>query len=373
MNVAVIGGGVIGLSLAFELSQRSHQVSVFETGEVGKKASWAGAGALLPANAETAQHPLEHLEALSNRLHSQWAESLRQLTDLDNGYRKSGGLYVASSPGEVATLAGSVNYWNERKIPIEVLDRQQLLSSYPELCPAMIQSQPFMSAYTPDESQICNPWHLEALCSACQKLGARILPNTTVQSVESSSNSAALKFGNETQSFDAVVWACGAWTEQAIGSMLDIKGPAIVPVRGQMLLYLLDKKLELPIVNEGNRYIVSRDTGHVLVGATIEEVGFDETTTESAVQQLASDAQRLIPALTPDRVLKSWAGLRPGTFDSFPFMGKLPDRQNLFVSTGHFKTGLQLSPGAAILMADLIEGKEPSIEMSPFDPSRVLV
>ena len=131
--------------------------------------------------------------------------------------------------------------------------------------------------------------------------------------------------------------------------------------------------MELPIINEGTRYIVPRQDGHVLVGATIEEAGFDESTTESGIGKLASDAQRLVPLLTKEKMVKTWAGLRPGTHDGLPYMGRLPGLGNAFVSTGHFKIGLQLSPGAAVAMADLMEGKETLVDLTPFDPSRVLV
>jgi len=140
-----------------------------------------------------------------------------------------------------------------------------------------------------------------------------------------------------------------------------------------MILYKLDAPLALPIVNEGTRYVVPRDDGHVLVGATIEEAGFNESTTDEAKMTLAADAKRLVPLLTEDKIEKAWAGLRPGTHDAFPYMGRLPGCENAFVSTGHFKTGLQLSPGSAVAMADLIEGKDTLVDLTPFDPSRVLV
>jgi glycine oxidase len=171
--------------------------------------------------------------------------------------------------------------------------------------------------------------------------------------------------------FDAVVFACGAWTQKVTSELVDCV--QMVPVRGQMILYRLEQPLDLPIINEGARYVVPRDNGYVLVGATIEEAGFDETTTDSAIETLAADARRLVPALSQDKIEKTWAGLRPGTHDGFPYMGRFPGFDNAFVSTGHFKTGLQLSPGSAVAMADLIEGKKTLVDLTPFAPSRVLV
>ncbi len=373
MKIAIIGGGAIGLSLAWELAGRSHGVTLIDESAFGRKASWAGAGVLYPANFETATHPIEQLEAISNRVHKQWADQLMKLTGIDNGYRECGGLYVAASPGEVASLVGSVGYWHERNVAVDFIDAKAVARRYPDLCPKLVHGNAFRAAYTPQESQICSPRHLEALESACKSLGVQLRPNCDVQQVRETTNHVAVTIASSEHIFDAVVWACGAWTQQAIMRCMQRQGPDMVPVRGQMLLYFLDQRLDLPIINKGNRYIVPRDTGHVLVGATIEKVGFDETTTEEALEKLTRDAHELIPALTPGKIVKSWAGLRPGTWDAFPYMGKMPACERIFVSTGHFKTGLQLSAGASLAMADLIEEKTPEVDMTPFDPSRVLI
>lgn len=370
MNVAIIGGGVIGLSLAWELSQRGHQITLIDQEAFGKKASWAGAGILLPGNASTAIHPLEHLEALSNDLHHSWAQRLLEQTGIDNGYRNCGGLYVATSAGEVATLAGSLGFWKERSIRVESLDRETFAARYPALG-HLAQAKPFAAAWAPDEAQICNPWHVQALVRACELSGVELLPEHAVSDFQfTPQRIASLQVGDQHREFEQIVFACGAWTEQVTADFADCL--PMVPVRGQMLLYKLDQPLRTPIVNEGTRYVVPRDDGHVLVGATIEEVGFNESTNASSIETLAGDAERLVPSLRREKLLKSWAGLRPGTHDGFPYMGRLPGWENVFVSTGHFKTGLQLSPGAAVSMADFIEGKTPAIDLTPFAPSRVL-
>jgi glycine oxidase len=147
----------------------------------------------------------------------------------------------------------------------------------------------------------------------------------------------------------------------------------MLPVRGQMLLYKLDAAPFAAVVNEGTRYLVPRTDGHVLFGATIEEVGFDTSTTESGIANLIEHATSLLPQLTEDRLVKTWAGLRPGTFDGFPYIGPLSHSSNLFVATGHFKAGLHLSPGTAEIVADLVEQKTPSIDLRPFAPSRTNV
>ena len=371
MKVAIIGGGVIGLSAAWELSSRGHEVTLIDKGAFGRKASWAGAGILLPGNAETAIHPLEHLEAASNDLHETWSQRLMELTAIDNGYRKCGGIYVAMTDGEIATLSGSILYWQERNIEAEKLSRESFASQYPSLS-NLATMEKFVSAALPGEAQICNPWHVQALVKACEMNSVRLVPNQTVSNFETSSRELeSITIDGQHQKFEACVFACGAWTQQVTSALVDCV--QMVPVRGQMILYRLDAPLDLPIINEGTRYVVPRDDGHVLVGATIEEAGFDDSTTESAIEKLSSDAERIVSALTRDKIKKTWAGLRPGTHDGFPYMGRLPGFDNVFVSTGHFKTGLQLSSGSAVAMADLIEDKETLVDLTPFDPSRVLI
>ena len=374
MKVAIIGGGAIGLSLGWELAERGHKITIIDQNQFGRKASWAGAGVLLPGNAETAIHPLEHLEEASNQFHKKWSKRLLEQTGIDNGYRKTGGLYVATSPGEIATLIGSLGYWAERKIDVEKLSTEEFASRFPKMKHLVNPANSsFLSAWMPAEAQICNPWHIKALVAACEKANVTLLPNQTVSKFEKSSAHAvcAIEVDGELIEVDHCVFACGAWTQQVASALVD--SVQVVPVRGQIVLYRLDEPLELPVINEGTRYIVPRDDGHVLVGATIEEVGFDESTTQRELDQLAADAKRLVPNLTKDKIVQTWAGLRPGTHDGFPYMGRLPGFDNAFVSTGHFKTGLQLSSGSAVAMADLIEEKPSFVDLTPFDPSRVLL
>jgi glycine oxidase len=234
------------------------------------------------------------------------------------------------------------------------------------------KSEKFLSAWMPEEAQICNPWHVKALVAACERGRVRMLPSTTISEFNASTHELkSIRVAGEQIEFDVCVFACGAWTQNVTKPFIDCV--QMVPVRGQMILYRLDAALELPVINEGTRYIVPRNDGHVLVGATIEEVGFDESTTDSEIGKLAADAQRLVPSLTREKIVKTWAGLRPGTHDGFPYMGRLPSFDNVFVSTGHFKIGLQLSTGSAVAMADLIENKPTLVDLTPFDPSRVLV
>ncbi len=387
MKIAIIGGGVIGLSIAWEVTRRGHQAVVIEKSRLGRGASWAGAGILPPSNAATAIHPMEHLEARSDELHPQWAQRLKEETGIDNGFQTCGGLYVARTTGERASLLGRASEWKERAIPFHELTRAELSDQFPALSQTVQDNA--MAWWAPGETQICNPHHVQALISACRKQGVELLENCgepkilysndTVTQITIDPNSSAPR----AISADAYCLTAGPWSGeiasrflgQASDQSVDTEGDPLpmLPVRGQMLLYKLDTAPFAAVVNEGTRYLVPRSDGHVLFGATIEEVGFDTSTTESGIANLTEHAQSLLPQLSENCLVKTWAGLRPGTFDGFPYIGPLSHSSNLFVATGHFKAGLHLSPGTAEVVADLVEQKTPKIDLRPFAPSRTKV
>ena len=362
----VIGAGIIGLSIAWELVKRGHHVTVVQRDQVGRQASWAGAGLLVPANEETAIHPLDQLTALSNRLHAEWADQLKSETGIDNGYQVCGGIYLARSQGEQAALSGLKRYWTECQIDYHDLSMTELAAQQPHLLTDGMQ----MAMSVPGEAQIRNPHHLRALKVACQQRGVEFLSDVDDLSFETqASRLTGLRIGNHRIPGDTFCVAAGAWTSQLLhplGVPL-----SMIPVRGQMLLYLWPEGMLTTILNEGSRYLVPRRDGHVLVGSSTEEAGFDPTTTSDVLQELGAFAESLFPDLNPQRLESSWAGLRPATYDGFPYLGRLPDWENGFVATGHFKVGLQQSTGTACIMADLIENQSLSIDITPFAPSRV--
>ena len=370
MKFAILGGGVIGLSLAWEMAGRGHAVTLVEHGRFGRKASWAGAGILLPGNDNTALHPIERLESLSNQLHEQWSQQLLEQTGIDNGYRQCGGVYVARTLGEKVSLIGSLDYWQQRGIAAEPLSATEFRNRYPSVCASVTAPEHFFAVVLPEEAQICNPWHLNALVAACRLAGVEMLDQQAMAEVETTSDSIrGIRLADRVITADAFCFACGAWTESVLNS-IDVPLP-MTPVRGQMVLFRGDNALPLPIVNEGIRYLVPRPDGHVLVGATVEEVGFDESTVETDIESLVQFAMNLVPSLSRDDIVKSWAGLRPGTWDGFPYLGPVPGFANGMVAAGHFRTGLQLSASTAVVMTDLLEDRPAVIDLSPFSLTRV--
>ena len=364
-SVLVVGGGVIGLSLAWELVKRGRQVALVDKGKLGRKASWAGAGILAPANAKTATQPMDKLMGLGSDLHRQWAEDLFEATGIDNGYRECGGIYVAETKGDKAALTGQMLNWSEYEIEFEHVDRSNHWQA-----DFLGVGGEAMILNVPGESQICNPDHLDALADGCRQNGVKIYEQCGEPRLNLSNGRVdAVSIGGDRFEFDQVCICVGAWSKEWL-SQFGVQLP-LIPVRGQMLMFKLEEPVFSSIINVGTRYIVPRETGHVLVGSTLEEVGFDERTTDEKLLELQQFAISMVPVLTSDKCVASWAGLRPATHDGFPFMGRLASLENCLVATGHFKCGLQMSPAVAVCMADLLEGKDTIMDVSPFDPSRL--
>lgn len=365
-NCLIIGGGVIGLSLASELARRAWHVRVIDRQRLASEASWAGAGILPPANADTAIHPIDKLRALSHQLHQSWAKRLLAATGIDNGLRRCGGIYLATSAGEAASLAAMAQSLREEQIACIRLSSDALSN----LEPAIARRDSIRAAYRlPDEYQLRNPRHLQALLQECRQLGVTLdehceateiaITGDKIQSVTTSHGKLQA---------DAYVVTGGAWTHKIL-QQIGVS-TAILPMRGQIVLFRCDRPPVTHILNEGPRYIVPRDDGHVLVGSTEEEVGFDKSNTDEGIRDLTEFAYNLLPSLREATIERTWAGLRPATFDGFPYIGRAPGLGNLYVAAGHFRSGLHLSPGTAVLLAQMLCGETPELDLTPFRVSR---
>ena len=365
MKLLVVGGGIIGMSIAYEMVQRGHQVVVVERESIGRKASYAGAGILVPGNERTALHPIEWLFARSCQLHAEWAAQLKSETGIDNGYHVCGALHLARTPGDLAGLAGAKEEFQIHKIRHQELTFQEAIRNAPCLAEIKDQHPPRKFVWLPDEAQFCNPAHMQALLLACRKRGVIVLENVPDIQLDWMGDHVALH--RPEMDVDMVCIAAGAWSGQVL-ERLGIALP-MVPVRGQIVLFQLDQPPFECVIYEGSRYLVPRRDGHVLAGATIEEAGFNEDIQQESIAELKRFASRIAPQLSDANAIKSWAGLRPATFDGMPYIGQCGT--NLFVASGHFKSGLQLSTATAVVLADQMEEKPPPVDLAPFHPLRM--
>jgi len=361
----IIGGGVIGLSLAYELSARGQRVKLIDRGEPGREASWAGAGILPPANRATATEPLDQLAALSLELHGDWAARLQAETGIDNGFRRCGALYVARTEVDRATLIETATTQQQAAIEFRALSGDELARVEPALDAATLRG----TWFAPGECQIRNPRHLKALVAACHARGVEIITGVETHDFETSEGRivSAVTSGGRIEAGSFCV-ANGAWSRRLL-SRLGIEVP-LKPIRGQIVLLATRGREIRHIVNEGDRYLVPRDDGYVLVGSTKEDAGFDKRPTAGGTGGLLQLAIELAPVLASARIERCWAGLRPATADELPLIGRMPGLANAYVATGHYRSGLTLSTGTAVTLAQVIEGNVSMVPLEAFRPDR---
>jgi glycine oxidase len=363
-EVVIVGGGVIGLSIAYALGREGVAATVLDRAELGRAASWAGAGIIAPESERKAAHPMEALRSLSARTYPQWSEALREQTGIDNGYRLSGGVDVARTEAEEHTLRALAGRWREEGIAFERMEPRDFDRVEPALNPDLR-----VAYFLPDRAQIRNPRHVRALAEAASALGARLRPGLAAEGFEvRAGRITAVRTAEGSLPCGAVVVAAGPWSAALLeGLGLTVPTP---PIKGQIVLLCGDRPLLRRIVEHGKNYLVPRDDGRILVGATEEDAGFDLRPTPPAVRDLLDEALALCPILTGAEVERAWAGLRPGSIDTRPYLGPAPGFANLIVATGHRRAGLQLAPGTALIVADLILGRPPRIDPTPFRPGR---
>ncbi len=378
MDCLILGGGVIGLSLAYELAGHGIRARVVDRQELGREASWAGAGIIPAAQFLPGDFPLEQLAGLSCELHPLWAERLREETGIDNGYCPCGGIYLARDPETLHGLELTADDWYGREdrrsggqgeTGVERLDGRRLRALAPALGVSFEAAgwpdRVLAAYYHPEEAQLRNPRHVRALITACRQRGVELLPGTEVQTLHiERGRLAGVQTSAGRLSAETVVVTTGAWT----GRLLVKVGitARITPVRGQIVLYRCPPGLLTPVVNDGPRYLVPRDDGRVLVGSTEEHAGFVKETTEEGIAGLMRFARELSPAVADCPVERTWAGLRPATDDGLPYLGRLPGLDNAFIAAGHFRSGLHLSTGTAVVMGQLLRGEQPAIDLRPF-------
>ena len=355
-DVAVVGGGIIGLTCAYFLAKEGLSVEVFDRGDLGKEASWAGAGILPPGNPAGAATPIDRLRAIGSMRFPGFSAELRDLTGIDNGYLRCGGIEFLEEHETREVL----ELWENEGIAFERLTRDGLRSYEPAV--EDVPAEPYL---LPGCAQVRNPRHIQALIAGCERVGVKLNPNRQIEGL----------FGERKRPHfvplgNRVIVAAGPWSNTLI-TATNQRGPGIHPVRGQIVLLKTPERVVTRVLMFGKRYLVPRLDGHVLIGSTEEpEALFEKANTAEAVADLLALATRTVPALGSAELVKCWSGLRPGTPDGLPFIGAVPGWENVFVAAGHFRAGVQLSIGTAQTVTELFTGKPTCVPLDAFAVDR---
>ncbi len=368
-RVAIIGAGVIGLGIAWRLARRA-DVSVFDRGKAGAGASHAAAGMLAAcAEAEPGEEALLTLNRDSQARWPAFADELKHATGVDVELRREGTLVLALTADDQAVLAHRLDFQKKLGLPLEWLSAAATRAKEPHLAGKIAGA-----VFSPEDHQVDNRKVVAALRIAAENAGAKIHEHQAVREVSVQSGAArgvGLEDGTRIDA-DIVVLAAGAWSRGIAGLPPD-RRPPVRPVKGQMFALRMDAAA--PLLNHvlwaPGAYLVPRCDGRLIVGATVEEKGFDDTITAGAMLTLLEAAWRAIPAIEELPIDEIWAGHRPGSRDDAPILGRAP-LENLFYATGHHRNGILLAPVTADTLAKLIldDVTEPVIQ--PFGLERFL-
>ncbi len=364
-HIAIVGGGVIGLSIAWQLARAGQQVSIYERGQCGREASWAAAG-MLAAAAETApgQESFFALARASRDLWHRFAAELEAASGVKIGYAGGATLVAAQSVEHATHLRLTAKHLRGFDEPVRLLSGAEAIAREPTLAKDVQ-----LALLSPKDGQVENRALCEALVIACSRAGVSIYEHQAVQQLEQTGNVATgVRVNDEVLDFDGVVFCAGAWTSANLFGAERLAA-AVRPVKGQMLALQTDAAAPTHIVWGQGVYIVPREDGRIVIGATAEEAGFDTEVHRTDIASLHARASQLVPSLADAEVVESWAGLRPGSRDDLPLMGPL-EIDHLWVASGHYRNGILLAPITAKLMARaILDGQAPA-PLLPFLPTR---
>jgi len=335
----IIGAGVAGLAVAQRLLLQGASVTVLERGEVGRESSWAGGGILSPLCPWDYPEAVTRLTSLGAALFPQWVAGLHVATAIDPEYEVSG--MQVLPPFDLAIA----RHWcDEHGLRLQENAAGLLL---------------------PDVAQVRNPRLVQALRKHVEMLGGRIVEQCEVQSImEEAGQVRHLVTTQGNFSADCYIVTAGAWSTALLGKhalKIDIR-----PIRGQMLLFKFDTPPLRHVVLQDGMYLIPRRDGHLLVGSTLEDVGFDKSTTAEARDSLWQRAQIVLPVLREMKLVQHWSGLRPASPQNIPTIGRHPQLDNLFINSGHFRYGVTMAPASVEILLNELTGVEQPFDVMPY-------
>jgi glycine oxidase len=359
-DAVVVGGGVIGLAAARALAQRGASVTVIERGSPGAEASSAAAGMLSPLAEAAEPGPFLDLLLAARTGFPAVADALREETGIDLGYRSEGTLMLALSAADEAEIEERLAWQREAGHEVERLSAAQARTLEPALTTELRWALRF-----PGDHQVENRNLARALWASAARAGVNFrLGADAVRLRRTAARAEGIELaGGEVVPAGTVVLAGGSWA----GRLESLPRPVpVLPVHGQLLALEAFPPPLRHVVDSPRCYLVPRADGRLIVGATVERRGFRKSVTPEGLLQLLHGALEMVPGLHRLPVVETWSGLRPGTPDDLPILGSEPDLLDLVYATGHFRNGILLAPLTGTLVAEVVEGRTPSVDLHPF-------
>jgi glycine oxidase len=358
----IAGGGLIGGAIALELALAGVRVAIFEQGEPGQEASWAGAGILSPAPENPATIPLVPLGKASMALYPDFIAHVEEISGQDVGFRAKGALEALFSRDTARELSTHVALHHGLGLKAEAISAEDARELEPALSPELEAA-----VLRPDEASVDNRALTHAVLEAARKSGAEIFPHREVKGVWRDKNRCAgLLLKDEKIAAPWTIIAAGSFSASIAG--VGTYAP-VCPAKGQMVSLRSERVKIERVLWSDKIYLVPRNDGRILAGATVEYVGFDKKVTAGALQKMLTGAIEVAPELANARVEETWAGLRPDSPDHLPILGPA-DIEGLLLATGHFRSGILLTPITARLIREWVTEQSVSVDWDRFTPLR---
>jgi glycine oxidase len=361
-DVAIAGGGVIGGAIALELARAGMRVGLFDRQQPGQEASWASAGILSPAPENPATVAMVPLGKTSLSLYPEFIAQVEEISGKSAGFRAKGtleALFSHDTKAELSTIIALHHGLGLKAEPLRAEDARELEPALSEDMEAAV--------LRPDECSVDNRALTSAVLDAAQRSGAEISSGNGAKAIwREGDRCRGLILQNEKVEAKWTIIAAGSFSAAIEG--VAVYAP-VRPAKGQMVaLRSEDVEIERVLWSE-HVYLVPRNDGRILAGATVEYVGFDKRTTAGGIEKILSAAIELAPSLANARIEETWAGLRPDTPDHLPILG-VTDLDGLLMATGHFRSGILLTPITARLIREWITEQRVSMDWDRFSPLR---
>jgi len=366
MRVVVIGGGIIGSLTAFYLHKRGAAPIVVERGRIGHEASWAGAGILCPIHPWLYPESFTHLVNKSLAMYPALSEELKKVTGNSIEWFNCGLLIPFFEDDRMDHRSKALQWSHQFNWPVEELDHAQALVHEP-----LLSKKTNGGLLWPGVGQVRNPRLLQAVRKALELASVEIKEEAEVVGLLEGSQGRVggvqLADGGNIEA-DAVLLAAGSWSGELAQDMgLNL---SVEPVKGQIALVRTEPGAVRHIIKHDDAYFVPRQDGRVLIGASMERVGFARGNTSEILHELMQATARIVPALAKAEVEQQWMGFRPGSPDGLPYLGPVEKRPGLWVATGHYRNGVALAPVTADIMSRWITGGQPELDVHDFRVER---